>query len=322
MRLEVATISGSLTVQHVDCNAIAKNNALRRAFISKCKTIIASKGGTLATDVDITLSSDAGNVSYTIVTPSSSWVAVMTALTSAIAGDLASELEQALKAIPGITDIVSGSLTATNFSTPQVIKVEQDDKHGEKEPSKQDRTCTVKRELEDSPPEATFAARLPLWIDQCLRFQQDKRTWAPSRPCCFVNQFVKPLAAPTREDMRACYHRLDRNQQRKFRIFIESGEAERIWSHRKKSDFWQKLLHPERMPRQIPQRTGPSERMLVTPSCWKQWPWMRDLPVRWWIGRGWELTADGPKRITTSCCAPVLRFSQGRELPRAHARPA
>merc|ERR1719401_729245 len=68
-------------------------------------------------------------------------------------------------------------------------KVEGEDDKGSQRTT-QPSTCKVKEELPDIPPEATFATRLPLWIEQCLKFQRDKRTWAPTRPCCFVNQFV------------------------------------------------------------------------------------------------------------------------------------
>jgi len=72
-----------------------------------------------------------------------------------------------------------------------------------------------------------------------------------------------------------------------------------------------KLLHPERakVPRKKSDR--PRERMLVTPPQFKMWPWMRDLDVRLWIGRGWMLTPEGITRLTETGAAPGTQVFEG-----------
>jgi len=54
------------------------------------------------------------------------------------------------------------------------------------------------------------------------------------------------------------------------------------------------------------------ESLLVTPPEMKQWPWMRDLPVRMWVGRGWVQTPEGLRPITTSCPAPGAQIFEGK----------
>ena len=62
------------------------------------------------------------------------------------------------------------------------------------------------------PPDASYAARVPLWIDQCLEFQSGGKPWTPSYPCCYPNFFLWPRAGPDKEDKIACFHRLPKVQ--------------------------------------------------------------------------------------------------------------
>jgi hypothetical protein len=73
-----------------------------------------------------------------------------------------------------------------------------------------------------------YAARVPLWVKQCLAFQQARRTWSPARICCVASCFLNPLGPPGREgEPVSCIHRLTKDQRRQLRAYVESEEAER-----------------------------------------------------------------------------------------------
>jgi len=44
--------------------------------------------------------------------------------------------------------------------------------------------------------------------------------------------------------------------------------------------------------------------MLVTPLSMMQWPWLRQLPVRMWIGRDWAMTPRGPEKLPINVRVP------------------
>jgi len=167
----------------------------------------------------------------------------------------------------------------------------------------------------DRDPSTTFAARLPLFIRQCTDFQLDRRTWAPARPCCLANYFIEPLAPPPRdaEDPKSCYHRLTKKQRREFRTYVERCEAKGRIKHQRNNRHFLRLLHPERRLRKPRKSSGlPRQRLLVTPSAMKMWPWERDLDVRWWIGCGWVLTPEGPRRLKVTGAAPGTQIFEGK----------
>jgi len=160
-------------------------------------------------------------------------------------------------------------------------------------------------------PCTTFAARLPLFIAQCQAFQAAKRTWAPARPCCLANRFIQPLAAPSREG-KSCYQRLTKVQRQHFREYVENVEARGRIKDQRGNHHFLTLLHPEKLHKRISKKSGlPREKVRFTPLEMKKWPWMRDLDVRWWIGNGWLLTADGPKRAVETSSAPGTEVFQG-----------
>ena len=92
--------------------------------------------------------------------------------------------------------------------------------------------CVVKRERgvqQESTAEAHwgYAARVPLWVEQCLAFQKARRTWSPARICCVANCFLEPLGPPGQEgESVACIYRLTKDQRRQLRAYVESREAE------------------------------------------------------------------------------------------------
>ena len=95
------------------------------------------------------------------------------------------------------------------------------------------------------PPDASYAARVPLWIDQCLEFQSGGKPWTPSYPCCYPNFFLWPRAGPDKEDKIACFHRLPKIQKKHMRFYIESGKADWRFTTKKYNHMFWKLLHPE-----------------------------------------------------------------------------
>jgi hypothetical protein len=115
-----AVIVGSMTVANVNYAALCNDQSLKTAFENACKSRIASAASTTPANVEVTLSSGSVIIDYTIAVPSSSGAAVNTALTDAMGGDFANNMVADLEAIPGITDIVSGGMSVTYTSRPQV----------------------------------------------------------------------------------------------------------------------------------------------------------------------------------------------------------
>merc|ERR1712014_552803 len=84
-------------------------------FENQCKNTIAGAAGTLASNVQVTLSSGSVNVDYTIVLPTSSSASARAALTSAISGNLTTDLVEALSAISGIDAVTAGSMSVSRL---------------------------------------------------------------------------------------------------------------------------------------------------------------------------------------------------------------
>jgi len=108
-------ISGSFLVSNVDYAALNNDTSLKAQFENQCKTTIAGAAGTLASNVRVILSSGSVNVDYTIVLPTSSSASARAALTSAISGNLTTNLVDALSAIPGIEAVTSGSMSVSRL---------------------------------------------------------------------------------------------------------------------------------------------------------------------------------------------------------------
>merc|ERR1712217_814593 len=96
-------------LSNVDDAALNNDTSLKTQFEDQCKNTIAGAAGTLASNVQVTLSSGSVNVDYTIVLPTSSSASARASLTSAISGNLTTDLVDALSAIPGIGAVTSGS---------------------------------------------------------------------------------------------------------------------------------------------------------------------------------------------------------------------
>merc|ERR1712039_272501 len=96
--------------------ALNNDTALKSQFENQCKNTIAGAAGTLASNVQVTLSSGSVNVDYTIVQPTSSSASTRAALTSSvISGSLTTDLVEALRAIPGIDAVTSGSMSVSRL---------------------------------------------------------------------------------------------------------------------------------------------------------------------------------------------------------------
>jgi len=109
------SILGSFLVSNVDYAALNTNTSLKTEFENQCKNTIAGAAGTLASNVQVTLSSGSVNVDYTIVLPTSSSASARASLTSAISGNLTTDLVDALSAIPGINAVTSGSMSVSRL---------------------------------------------------------------------------------------------------------------------------------------------------------------------------------------------------------------
>merc|ERR1712039_1165855 len=109
------SIVGSFLVSNVDYAALNNDTSLRTQFENQCKNTIAGAAGTLASNVQVTLSSGSVNVDYTIVLPTRSSASARAALTSAISGNLTTDLVEALRAIPGIDAVTSGSMSVSRL---------------------------------------------------------------------------------------------------------------------------------------------------------------------------------------------------------------
>ncbi|CAK0872766.1 unnamed protein product [Prorocentrum cordatum] len=173
----------------------------------------------------------------------------------------------------------------------------------------------VKAELQDKRFDnpSSFAARLPMWIGMCIDFQKEKKTWAPSRPCCLPCFYQDQPAAPPRDELTACYHRLTKEQRREFREFIESGQSDHKWQGMFSTRVWDTMLHPELAKRRrLPK--GPIKRRLPGPEWNCDLPWFEyELPGWVWKGHGWMLTADyGRRRVTPTCIAPGSEVFEGQ----------
>merc|ERR1712039_357479 len=92
------SIMGSFLVNNVDYAALNNDTSLKSQFENECKNTIAGAAGTLASNVQVTLSSGSVNVDYTIVLPTSSSASARASLTSAISGNLTTDLVDALSA--------------------------------------------------------------------------------------------------------------------------------------------------------------------------------------------------------------------------------
>ena len=93
--------------------------------------------------------------------------------------------------------------------------------------------------------DSSYAARVPLWIKQCVDHQEAKKTWSPYKPCCLPNCWISPRAAPNRENLEPCFLKLSKSQRRQFREFVESDEVENITLPRCAFQRWHNYLHPE-----------------------------------------------------------------------------
>merc|ERR1712187_532386 len=114
------SIIGSFLVSNVDYAALNNDTSLKTQFEDQCKNTIAGAAGTTASNVQVTLSSGSVNVDYTIVLPTSSSASARTALTSAISGNLTTDLVEALSAIPGIEAVTSGSMSVSSLVVDDV----------------------------------------------------------------------------------------------------------------------------------------------------------------------------------------------------------
>eukprot|EP00747_Dinoflagellata_sp_TGD_P156124 gnl/TRDRNA2_/TRDRNA2_177639_c6_seq9.p1 gnl/TRDRNA2_/TRDRNA2_177639_c6~~gnl/TRDRNA2_/TRDRNA2_177639_c6_seq9.p1 ORF type:complete len:886 (+),score=215.79 gnl/TRDRNA2_/TRDRNA2_177639_c6_seq9:195-2660(+) len=208
-----------------------------------------------------------------------------------------SEVKQEVK--EEVKEEDSGAMSS-NLSTPRVrlrkkMKPEQ---------------VGIKREVKEEPhgdqqsksfaagriPDSSFAARVPYWIKLCLDFQVEKRTWHPGCPCCLPNLFLSQPTAPPRDEVKLCWERLTKDDRRKLRSFVQSDTAEECFKHVYDGDVprWQRMLHPERYAIKRPGVTGPrGPQNPIGNSGLKEWPWMRDLPKRMWMGKGWMLLPEG-----------------------------
>merc|ERR1712113_1335041 len=119
-RGETRSILGSFLVSNVDYAALNNDTSLKTEFENQCKNTIAGAAGTLASNVQVTLSSGSVNVDYTITLPTSSSAPARAALTSAISGNLTTDLVEALSAIPGIDDVTSGSMSISRVACDDV----------------------------------------------------------------------------------------------------------------------------------------------------------------------------------------------------------
>merc|ERR1712187_661351 len=109
------SILGSFLVSHVAYAALNNDTSLKTQFENQCKTTIARAAETVASNVRVTLSSGSVNVDYTITLPTSSSASARAALTSAISGNLTTDLVGALSAIPGIDAVTSGSMSVSRL---------------------------------------------------------------------------------------------------------------------------------------------------------------------------------------------------------------
>merc|ERR1712217_433948 len=114
------SIMGSFLVSNVDYAALNNDTSLKTQFENQCKNTIAGAAETLASNVQVTLSSGSVNVDYTIVQPTSSSASARTALTSAISGNLTTDLVENLRAIPGIEAVTSGSMSVSSLVVDDV----------------------------------------------------------------------------------------------------------------------------------------------------------------------------------------------------------
>merc|ERR1712217_631442 len=114
------SIMGSFLVSNVDYAALNNDTSLKTQFENQCKNTIAGAAGTLASNVQVTLSSGSVKVDYTIVLPTSSSASARTALTSAINGSLTTDLVEALREIPGIEAVTSGSMSVSRLVSEDV----------------------------------------------------------------------------------------------------------------------------------------------------------------------------------------------------------
>jgi hypothetical protein len=111
---QATTITGNLTVNNVDYDALIASPTHKAAFETKCQTTIAGAVGTSAANVDVTLSSGSVTVHYTITTPPSSSTAVLTQLEVAVStGTLATAVVSSVSLIDGIDSFVSGSMSVS-----------------------------------------------------------------------------------------------------------------------------------------------------------------------------------------------------------------
>merc|ERR1712039_14506 len=118
----VAVITGSLTVNNVDYAALSNDTILEARFENICRGVIATAEGTSSENVQVHISVGSVHVSYTTVLPVNESNLAYSALTSAVSGDLATNLVVALSTIDGISEVVSGTMTVSNASAPEIVK--------------------------------------------------------------------------------------------------------------------------------------------------------------------------------------------------------
>lgn len=174
------------------------------------------------------------------------------------------------------------------------------------------RPTTVKREANPEhqewlDPSATFASRLPLFLEQCWAFQSARRTWTFARPCCLANRFLTPHAPPSPTG-QACYQRLNTKQRRQFRAYVETIEANGCIKCDSRNRYFIRLLHPELCRRTVEHLY---DRPARTPPEMEMRRWLRSLDIRWLTDCWWRLTPKGPKRLAAPSAMSDPKVFQG-----------
>eukprot|EP00434_Breviolum_minutum_P001343 symbB.v1.2.001180.t2/scaffold60.1/size581591/20 len=128
------------------------------------------------------------------------------------------------------------------------------------------------------------------------------------RPCCPANFFLRsaremPTAPP--EDAPACVQRLNARALRCLQRFHEKhsqhtpsseegASAPMLQVERKSSPSAAEFAFEGQDTR------GLQDYKVRGMDCMKMWPWMRDLPISVWAGRGWAFDENGLRRLTST----------------------
>lgn len=114
-------IRGSLKVQNIDYAVLISNEVVKRNVEVTCKSQIAAAASTTASSVDVTLRPGSVVVSYEIQVPTQAAKTTQATLISSLSSTFSNDLVTELNMIPGIHNIVSGSLSIVDISVPQII---------------------------------------------------------------------------------------------------------------------------------------------------------------------------------------------------------